>query len=79
MLLAGVGAPGAGRPQAGQPGGSQQLLPLPQPGPAARSVAAEIARDRVRQALAGDPALAARLLDEGTPYNTAQEILDRKP
>ena len=42
-------------------------------------VAAEIARDRVRQALAEDPALAARLLDEGTPYSTAQEILDRKP
>ena len=42
-------------------------------------VAAEIARDRVRQALADDPALAARLLDEGTPYSTAQEILDRKP
>jgi LAO/AO transport system kinase len=42
-------------------------------------VAAEIARDRVRQALAGDAGLAARLLDEGTPYRMAEEILDRKP
>ena len=42
-------------------------------------VAAEIARQRVRQALAQDPALTARLLDEGTPYSTAEEILDRKP
>jgi LAO/AO transport system kinase len=42
-------------------------------------VAAEIARERVRQALAEDPALAARLLDESTPYRTAEEILDRKP
>jgi LAO/AO transport system kinase len=42
-------------------------------------VAAEIARDRVKQALAADPALAARLLDERTPYSTAEEILDRKP
>jgi LAO/AO transport system kinase len=42
-------------------------------------VAAEIARDRVRQALAEDPALAVRLLDEGTPYRTAEEILNRKP
>jgi LAO/AO transport system kinase len=42
-------------------------------------VAAEIARDRVRQALAEDPALAGRLQEEGTPYRTAEEILDRKP
>ena len=42
-------------------------------------VAAEIARDRVRRALAEDPALAERLIEEGTPYGTAQEILDRKP
>jgi LAO/AO transport system kinase len=41
-------------------------------------VAAEIARDRVRQALAGDPMLAERLVAEGTPYGTAEEILDRK-
>ena len=41
-------------------------------------VAAEIARDRVRRALAEDPALAERLLEEGTPYGTAEEILDRK-
>jgi LAO/AO transport system kinase len=41
--------------------------------------AAEIARDRVRRALAEDPALAERLIEEGTPYGTAQEILDRKP
>jgi hypothetical protein len=42
-------------------------------------VAAEIARDRVRQALADDPGLAERLVEEGVPYSTAQEILDRKP
>jgi hypothetical protein len=42
-------------------------------------VAAEIARERVRQALAEDPDLAARLLGESTPYRTAEEILDRKP
>jgi LAO/AO transport system kinase len=42
-------------------------------------VAAEIARGRVRQALAADPALAERLLEEGVPYSTAEEILDRKP
>ena len=42
-------------------------------------VAAEIARDRVRQALADDPRLAGRLFEEGVPYSTAQEILDRKP
>ena len=41
-------------------------------------VAAEIARDRVRQALAEDPALAERLLAQGTPYGIAEEILDRK-
>ncbi len=40
-------------------------------------VAAEIARNRVRRALDEEPALAERLLDEGTPYNTAEEILDR--
>jgi LAO/AO transport system kinase len=41
-------------------------------------VAAEIARDRVRRALAEDPSLAERLLADGTPYGTAEEILDRK-
>ena len=41
-------------------------------------VAAEIARDRVRRALAEDPTLAERLVAEGTPYGTAEEILDRK-
>ncbi len=41
-------------------------------------VAAEIARDRVRRALAEDPALAERLLERGTPYSTAEEILDRR-
>ncbi len=40
-------------------------------------VAAEIARERIRRALADDPALSARLLDTGTPYGTAEEILDR--
>jgi LAO/AO transport system kinase len=43
----------------------------------AAEVAAEIARSRVRQALADDPALARRLLEEGAPYRTAEEILDR--
>jgi LAO/AO transport system kinase len=40
-------------------------------------VAAEIARNRVRDALNEDPKLSKRLLEEGTPYNTAEEILDR--
>jgi LAO/AO transport system kinase len=40
-------------------------------------VAAEIARDRVWRAFADEPALAARLLEEGAPYSTAEEILDR--
>ena len=40
-------------------------------------VAAEVARERVRAALAGDPELVDRLLAEGTPYTTAEEILDR--
>ena len=42
-------------------------------------VAAEIARDRVKRALAEDHVLAERLTEEGTPYRTAEEILDRKP
>jgi LAO/AO transport system kinase len=41
-------------------------------------VAAEIARDRVRRALAEDPTLVERLLADGTPYGVAEEILDRK-
>jgi LAO/AO transport system kinase len=41
-------------------------------------VAAEIARARVRRALAEDPTMAERLLADGTPYGTAEEILDRK-
>jgi LAO/AO transport system kinase len=41
-------------------------------------VAADIARDRVRRALAEDPTVAKRLVAEGTPYGTAEEILDRK-
>jgi hypothetical protein len=32
----------------------------------------------VRDALSGDPALERRLLKEGTPYRTAEEILDRR-
>jgi LAO/AO transport system kinase len=40
-------------------------------------VAAELARRRARQALEDDPGLAERLLREGTPYRTAEEILDR--
>ena len=38
-------------------------------------VAAELARDRARKALEEDPALADRLLRDGTPYRTAEEIL----
>ena len=41
-------------------------------------VAAELARDRARRALDEDPRLTERLLKDGTPYRTAQEILDRK-
>jgi len=38
-------------------------------------VAAEIARNRVHNALNDDPELLARLIDEGTPYLTAEAIL----
>ncbi len=38
-------------------------------------VAAELARERTRRALREDPALTERLLKEGTPYRTAEEIL----
>lgn len=38
-------------------------------------VAAELARDRARRALDQDPALIERLLRDGTPYRTAEEIL----
>ena len=41
-------------------------------------VAAELARERTRRALEEDPKLAERLLNDGTPYRTAEEILDRK-
>ena len=41
-------------------------------------VAAELARERARRALQEDPDLAERLLSDGTPYRTAEEILDRK-
>jgi len=41
-------------------------------------VAAELARRRAREALDADPQLAQRLLDGGSPYRTAEEILDRK-
>ena len=41
-------------------------------------VAAELARQRARQALDEDPELAKRLLEDRTPYRTAEEILDRK-
>ncbi|HEX2681689.1 MAG TPA: methylmalonyl Co-A mutase-associated GTPase MeaB [Candidatus Dormibacteraeota bacterium] len=40
-------------------------------------VAAELARRRARQALDQDPELARRLLQDGTPYRTAEEILAR--
>jgi len=38
-------------------------------------VAAELARERTRRAFDQDPSLLARLLDDGTPYRTAEEIL----
>ncbi len=38
-------------------------------------VAAELARERARRALDEDPALSERLLNDGTPYRTAEEIL----
>jgi LAO/AO transport system kinase len=38
-------------------------------------VAAELARERTRRALEEDPALTERLLEDGTPYRTAEEIL----
>ena len=38
-------------------------------------IAAELARGRARRALAEDAALSERLLNEGTPYRTAEEIL----
>ena len=41
-------------------------------------VAAELARERTRRAFEEDPGLAERLLSDGTPYRTAEEILDRK-
>ena len=41
-------------------------------------VAAELARERARRALEEDPGLAERLVSDGTPYRTAEEILDRK-
>jgi len=40
-------------------------------------VAAELARRRARIALDRDPELARRLMRDGTPYRTAEEILDR--
>ncbi len=41
-------------------------------------VAAELARDRTRRALREDPMLAERLLKDGTPYRTAEEILRKR-
>lgn len=38
-------------------------------------VAAELARARARKALEDDPGLAERLLSDGSPYRTAEEIL----
>jgi LAO/AO transport system kinase len=40
-------------------------------------VAAELARMRARRALDEDPQLAERLIRDGTPYRTAEEILSR--
>jgi len=41
-------------------------------------VVAELARERARQALAEDDNLTARLLRDGTPYRTADTILNQK-
>ncbi len=38
-------------------------------------IAAELARERTRRALEKDPALIERLLNDGSPYRTAEEIL----
>lgn len=43
----------------------------------AAEIAAELARARARRALDEDPELAERLLKDGTPYRTAEEILNR--
>ena len=43
----------------------------------AAEIAAELARERARRALDEDPQLAERLLRDGTPYRTAEEILNR--
>jgi LAO/AO transport system kinase len=42
-------------------------------------VVAELARDHARRLLAEDGELARRLLKDGTPYSTAEEILNRRP
>ena len=41
-------------------------------------VAAELARERARRALEEDQTLLDRLLSDGTPYRTAEEILGRR-
>ena len=41
-------------------------------------VVAELARNDARRALVEDADLAERLLKDGTPYNTAEEILNRR-
>ncbi|HVH62041.1 MAG TPA: methylmalonyl Co-A mutase-associated GTPase MeaB [Candidatus Dormibacteraeota bacterium] len=43
----------------------------------AAEIAAELARDRARRVLDEDRELAERLLRDGTPYRTAEEILNR--
>jgi LAO/AO transport system kinase len=43
----------------------------------AAEVAAELARERARRALDEDPELSERLVRDGTPYRTAEEILNR--
>ena len=42
-------------------------------------VVAELARDHARRMLAEDSRLAEKLLADGTPYSTAEEILNRRP
>lgn len=41
-------------------------------------VAAELARERARRALDADPSLVDRLVRDGTPYRTAEEILRKQ-
>jgi LAO/AO transport system kinase len=58
-----------------QASGKAQLLSEQRLRDETAEVAAELARARARRALEDDPGLAGRLLRDGTPYRTAEEIL----